>query len=190
MFISHTVSFVKNAMENVIRPGDGVIDATVGGGLDTLFLSKAVGPQGTVFGFDVQQHALDKAAQRLASEPAPDNVRLFLAGHETMAEHIPARFHGTMAGAMFNLGYLPGSDQSVITRPASTCAAIDAALGLLRKGGVISMVLYTGHPGGEDEARSVESHCASLPMDTARIMRCTMHNQPTAQTRILFLEKR
>lgn len=190
MFISHTVSFVKTVMENEIRPGDTVIDATVGGGLDTLFLSRTVGPQGAVFGFDVQQQALDKALQRLASEQAPDNVRLFLAGHEALTEHIPDHLHGKMAGAMFNLGYLPGSDQRVITRPGTTCAAIDTTLGLLRKGGVISMVLYTGHPGGEDEAGAVEDHCASLPMNTARIMRCTMLNQPTAQTRLLFLEKR
>ena len=177
-------------MDNVIRPGDAVVDATVGGGLDTLFLSQSVRSEGSVFGFDVQQEALNKANQRLKDEHAPDNVQFFLAGHETMAEHVPPSLHGTIAGAMFNLGYLPGSDQHVITKPATSCVAIDAALMLLRKGGVISMVLYTGHPGGEEEVEAVENHCAGLSMDMVRIMRCTMHNQPTAQTRILFLEKR
>ncbi len=190
MFISHTVTFVKALMSHALHPGDFAVDATVGNGHDTLFLSSQVGGRGRVFGFDIQQDALDNAGCRLKDGGAHPNVTLFHAGHERMAELIPGEAHGKVAAVMFNLGYLPGSDGRVITRAETTCSAIDAALSIMRKGGVISLVLYTGHPGGEEEAQTVEAHCRGLSMDTARVMRCAMHNHPTAQTRILLLERR
>ncbi|WP_054652837.1 tRNA 5-(aminomethyl)-2-thiouridylate-methyltransferase MnmM [Salidesulfovibrio brasiliensis] len=190
MFISHTVSFVKAVMGQVAGPGDIAVDATVGNGIDTLFLSQQVGPEGKVFGFDIQQNALDNARQRLASQGAPDNVTLHLAGHERMAEVLPDEVRCAVGAVMFNFGYLPGGDETVITRPETSCAAIDAALSVMRRGGVASMVLYTGHPGGAEEAEAIEAHCAAIPMDRARVMQCCMTNHPGAQTRVLLVEKR
>lgn len=40
--------------QSVVRPGDCVVDATLGNGHDTLFLAKLVGPAGHLYGFDVQ----------------------------------------------------------------------------------------------------------------------------------------
>lgn len=40
--------------QQFVRPGDFVIDATAGNGLDTLWLSKAVGPSGRVLSIDIQ----------------------------------------------------------------------------------------------------------------------------------------
>ncbi|WP_250645533.1 class I SAM-dependent methyltransferase [Salidesulfovibrio onnuriiensis] len=190
MFISHTVTFVKALMSHAVRPGDIAVDATVGNGHDTLFLSGQVGEQGHVFGFDIQQEALDSARCRLEEGGARNNVTLMHEGHERMAELLPGEFRGRVAGVMFNLGYLPGGDGQIITRAETTRTAIDAALSVMKKGGILSLVLYTGHPGGEEEAQAVEAHCAGLDMDTARVMRCAMHNHPTAQTRILLLERR
>lgn len=190
MFVSHTITFVKGLMSRVIAPGDIAVDATVGNGVDTRFLSRQVGPDGRVFGFDIQRRALDETRRRLTQDEAHDNVTLIHAGHEAMAEHLPAEAVGRVAGVMFNLGYLPSSVESVITRPETTCAAIDAALAVLRPGGVASLVVYTGHPGGEDEARAVLDHCAGLHLDLARVRRCDMHNHAACQTRLLFLERR
>lgn len=35
-----------------VQEGDAVVDATAGNGRDTLWLAKAVGPQGSVYAFD------------------------------------------------------------------------------------------------------------------------------------------
>lgn len=190
MFVSHTVTFVKGLMSQVIGPGDVAVDATVGNGADTRFLSGLVGPHGRVFGFDIQRQALDEARRRLARHEAPDNVTLIHAGHEAMAEHLPGEAVGNVAGVMFNLGYLPGGDETVITRPVTTCSAIDAALAVLRPGGVASLIIYTGHPGGAEEAEAVLDHCAGLHLDLARVRRCEMHNHAACQTRVIFIERR
>ena len=51
-----------------IKPGDTAIDCRAGNGNDTLFLAKAVGPEGRVFAFDVQEEALSATRELLESE--------------------------------------------------------------------------------------------------------------------------
>jgi len=156
-------------------PGDIAIDATAGNGVDTLALARLVGPKGTIYAFDIQQEALDRTRERLSALEAetllPD-THLIHQSHARMAEavqSIHAPHAGLVSAVMFNLGYLPGSgDLSIITEPTSTISALEAALTLLRRGGVITCVLYPGHPGGAEEAAAVEAWAAALPQSIAQ----------------------
>jgi SAM-dependent methyltransferase len=143
-----------------LKPGDWVVDATVGNGHDTLWLAQIVGPSGRVFGFDVQAAALAEASRRVDGLPS---VTLFHAGHEHLATHLPAEAKGRLAAVMFNLGFLPGADKAVITEAETTLAALHQALDYLAIGGQITLVLYPGHSGGGDEATAVRSWGEHLP---------------------------
>lgn len=173
-------------------PGDIVIDATAGGGVDTLALAKLVGPKGTVYAFDIQQEALDRTQERLSSlakeqQPA---LRLLLENHAQMAEAVDPAAIGRVSAIMFNLGYLPGSsDLTIITEPVTTLAALDSALSLLRSGGIITAVLYPGHPGGAEEAASVERWAEQLPQATAQTVIYRQTQRPTAPY-LVAVEKR
>ncbi len=151
-------------MQRTLDPGDIAVDATVGNGHDTLFLAELVGPSGRVIGLDIQQAALDEAARRTADLK---QVTLVRAGHERLAEHVanflPEAGPRPLAGVMFNLGYLPGGDRQVTTRMATTIAALDQALALLKSGGLVTLVLYRGHPEGAGEAEAVRAHAEGLP---------------------------
>ena len=48
----------RDVLARAVRPGDAVIDATMGNGHDTLFLSEMVGKTGKVYAFDIQPEAL------------------------------------------------------------------------------------------------------------------------------------
>ena len=48
----------------------------------------------------------------------------------------------------FNLGYLPGGDKTIITVPKTTELALQAASSIVSSGGLISVLVYIGHPGG------------------------------------------
>ena len=48
----------------------------------------------------------------------------------------------------FNLGYLPGGDKTVITKSETTLLGMEAATRIVAAGGVISIMVYVGHPGG------------------------------------------
>jgi len=146
-------------MRQSLKPGDWVIDATVGNGHDTLILAELVGSSGRVIGFDVQEAALAAAAKRVESMP---QVKLVHAGHENLTEHLPADKHQSLAAGMFNLGYLPGAPKEIMTRAETTLSALRQALTHLKVHGLVTLILYRGHPGGEEEAKAVRSYAEQL----------------------------
>jgi predicted methyltransferase len=147
------------AVRGVIRPGEFAVDATAGNGRDTRFLAELVGPTGHVFSLDIQPEALARTAVAVRGT---DNVTLLLRDHRELRDVIPESACGRVAAVMFNLGYLPGASREVRTRPESTLRGITAALGLLRPGGVLTVLAYTGHTGGREEADAVAGFLASL----------------------------
>jgi hypothetical protein len=150
------------ALAGIVHDGDCAIDATVGNGHDTLFLARCVGEGGKVFGFDIQEAALDEAYRRLSEEGLADRVSLYHAGHEVMAAVLPESLQGRVKAVMFNLGYLPGGDKRRTTGISTTLAALEQSRTLLMPGGSISVLAYTGHPGGREEAEVVKAWARSL----------------------------
>ena len=147
-----------------LHPGDWAVDATLGNGHDALFLSQLVGPEGHVFGFDPQEAAHEATKSCFISHDHPlDNLTLFLAGHETMGERLVGVETSRIRCVMFNLGYLPGGDKQFTTATNTTLAALESATRLLPDGGLISVVVYPGHPGGAEEGQAVVSFLTNLP---------------------------
>jgi len=148
------------ALDRCLAPGDWAVDATAGNGHDTAWLAQRVGEKGRVFAFDVQEAAITAATARVRGLP---QVTLIHAGHERLSELLPPQARGQLAGVMFNLGYLPGGSKDLITHADTTLAALEQALAFLKQRGLITLVLYPGHPGGADEAAAVRSFVHGLP---------------------------
>lgn len=177
-------------VRDALHPGALAVDATVGNGHDTLVLADAVGPAGTVVGFDVQAEALHATRDRLQAAGVADRVRLVQAGHETLLDHLPDGARGAVQAVTFNLGYLPGAaDKSVITRPDTTLAALYAATDVLGPGGMITLVLYTGHPGGAEEADAVRAWAKSLDQVHWAVLSYRFVNQCGAPPALLAIER-
>ncbi|MFC9778745.1 class I SAM-dependent methyltransferase [Paenibacillus chitinolyticus] len=181
-------------IEERVRPGDTVVDATVGNGVDTLFLARLVGSRGRVYGFDIQPQALETARTRLEREldgsGGAQRVSLLLRSHADMAAAVPGDCLGRTAAVMFNLGYLPGADPGVITVPASTLPALEAALLLLREGGILTVALYPGHDGGASEAQAVESWAAGLPQEEWSVLCYRFINSAARSPYLIGIEKK
>jgi hypothetical protein len=158
------ISQAQLLIRDSLHEGDTAVDATVGNGVDTLFLARTVGPRGKVFAFDIQAAAIASAKQRFEREQADDAiVEWVLRSHAEMGEVVPAQLQGRIGAIMFNLGYLPGGDPQIITRPESTLCALEASLPLLRPKGILALVVYPGHLGGQQEAAAVEEWARKLP---------------------------
>lgn len=177
------LKLAHQTIQQTIQTGDTVIDATVGNGHDTLFLAEQVGRTGRVYGFDIQQTALDSAAQRLNNL---EQVKLILASHSDMKQHIPLEQHGKIKAVMFNLGYLPKSDKSIITQSENTISALNAACELLALNGVITVLAYTGHQGGAEEADCVEHWLKQTEFNLTTIL----SNIPSPTAPKLFILKK
>ncbi|MBJ6750378.1 tRNA (mnm(5)s(2)U34)-methyltransferase [Geomonas anaerohicana] len=168
-----------------VRPGDTVLDATCGNGLDTLLLAQLVGEEGTVWAFDVQPRAIAATRELLEREGRLAQARLVEAGHERVAEFVP---HGITAAA-FNLGYLPGGDTTLITDPGNTVSALEQTAQLLAPGGIITIALYTGHAGGPEEAAAVEGWAAALHPGRCNVWRHRQLNRPDTAPYLVLIER-
>ena len=146
-----------------LKHGVTCIDATAGNGFDALFLASHAGETGHIYAFDIQQRAIDNTKKRLAEADLLDRVTLIRAGHETMLEQVPATEHGKVDIIVFNLGYLPRTDKSVITIESTTLQALNSSLKLLSSRGYISILAYPGHPGGREETEAVKAWAKDLP---------------------------
>jgi glycine oxidase len=149
------------------KPGDYVIDATAGNGYDTLWLAEQVGPTGHVFAIDIQASAVDSTRIRLKQTDKLKRVELYLGDHSQLDQLAPPQWHQNSTAVMFNLGYLPSSDKSIITKPETTLKALKAAWKLLKKNGIVTVVLYTEHPGGKAEAETVLKWAENLDTEQA-----------------------
>lgn len=135
-----------------------MVDATCGNGHDTVFLAQLVGKQGRVLAFDIQAQAIENTRQRLIEAGLADRVQLIQADHARLDEYLPDK----IKAAMFNLGYLPGSNHLFTTSALTTVAALEHCMKRLVGGGLVTVVAYPGHPGGGEEIEQVKAYMARL----------------------------
>jgi predicted methyltransferase len=158
--LSRPLSVAHSWISQLVSPGDTVIDATAGNGHDTVFLARLAGESGKVHAFDIQHSAIISTKELLIREnlwsPA---IQLHETSHADMKHYVT----DSAKAIMFNLGYLPGGDKSIITHPASTLKALRESIELLEPNGILSVMCYPGHPGGDQEAELIEQFMASLP---------------------------
>ncbi|PPD34701.1 MAG: 16S rRNA (cytosine(1402)-N(4))-methyltransferase [Methylomonas sp.] len=151
--LAETTHFI---IKEHLQAGDIAIDATLGNGHDCLFLAECVGSTGHVYGFDIQTQALESTRQRLHDLNAAP-VTLIRANHADMRHYIPEAEQGHISAIMFNLGYLPGTDKSIMTQTQTTLQAIEVACDLLASQGLVTVMAYPGHAGGDEETRSLQA---------------------------------
>ncbi|MEO2078481.1 MAG: class I SAM-dependent methyltransferase [Bacillus sp. (in: firmicutes)] len=190
MKMERILPFARNLLEKAVKPGDIVVDATLGNGHDTVFLADLVGESGTVYGFDVQEEAIAASKERVHQHGLSDRVKMIHEGHEKLSKFIPPNHHGKVTGAIFNLGYLPGSDKSVVTRPETTISAIEQLLDIMTPEGIIVLVIYHGHMEGAVERDSLLHYCHQLDQKKAHVLQYQFINQQNNPPFIVAIEKR
>ncbi len=152
------------------------VDMTVGNGHDTVFLAQHFP---VVYGFDIQEAAIAQA-QKI---PALAKARLICDDHCNLANYLAAADL-----FVFNLGWLPHSDKTITTSAKCSLKALTSCKNLLRPGGVISIICYSGNQRQAQEKAAInawiDNHCEFL---TQTVM---IHNQPKApQLYLLSLKK-
>ena len=184
-------------LKDIIKTNDVVVDATMGNGYDTQFLAEL---GANVYAFDVQEEALNATEKRLddagiknqifeknlsnlLTEPS---VNLVLSCHEKLSEYVKE----PIKAAIFNLGYLPKTDKSVVTKADTTLTALDALTNQLVVGGRIAIMIYYGHEGGMEEKDAVIKWTSSLPQKDWEVTSYAPLNQIHTPPILVLIEKR
>ena len=164
--------------------GSIAIDATCGNGFDTLYLAEQVGSTGVVYGVDIQERSIETVRKKLLDAGTLPQCQLFVGSHSHLNTIVDPAHCGLVSVVMFNLGYLPFGNKSIVTKPETTLAGLQQAFELIRRGGFISVLAYPGHAGGFEEAKCVanwiEQHAHALQVEK-------FQDQNNADSPILWL---
>ena len=165
--------WIHQVLDGYIKEGDCCIDATMGKGGDTYYLCSKTGIDGKVYAFDVQEDALRQTKEKLDKHEM--NAKLILDGHEHMKKYVK---ESEVSCIMFNLGYLPGGDHTKATQASSSIEALTRSLSLLKKGGLISLCIYSGGDSGFEERDAVLSWLKNLDSHKYLVIRSDYYNRP------------
>lgn len=184
--LTNVVTWSQQLLKEVLSTGDFAVDLTAGHGYDTLMLAQTVGPSGRVLAFDLQEVAMDSSTERLKQQgivvsrletpisPLPFGVSLVRGDHAELVA-----WSGIAPRAIIaNLGYLPGGDKDLVTKPGTTLSALQTSCAILSPGGRIVVVVYPGHPGGLSEAAAVEQFFAELDGKQFEVLRLQVVGRP------------
>lgn len=180
------VTMAQLLLSEKVKRADFLLDATAGNGFDTLFLTETSKETARIWAFDIQEEAVATARQLLEENGRADKVHFVLDCHSRIARYIP----GAIDAAMFNLGYLPKSNHTVKTSPATTVAALEQTCACLAAGGLISVVAYPGHAGGQAEYKAVTDFLANLPPGDFAVGCWSMLNQANCPPVLFIVEKK
>ena len=148
MALYRPIPFIHHQLEKHLSPSSLVVDATVGNGHDSEYITSLLGYRGQLFGFDIQEAAITATAEKVKN--ANCRTTLFHKSHAEMFTTL-SHFAERIDCVIFNLGFLPHHDETVTTLLPSTYSAILQALCLLRKKGLLLIVTYPGHGAGKTE---------------------------------------
>ncbi len=184
--IRNSVSMSRHILNHHIKPGDLAIDATCGRGQDTLFLARLVGKTGRVFAFDIQGQAIHSTYCLVRKQGWLDVVVMIKDDHSNMADHLSGN---TPKACVFNLGYMPEGDHDIITTPHSTISALKNSLDILAADGVVSLVFYTGHPGGQEEYEAINDYVSGLSQSKFTVLKLEFINQINSPPGLILIHK-
>ena len=129
---------------------------------------------------DIQEQALEKTRQAISAiDPALlDRTHIVNRNHRSFPEMLA---QNSVSLVVYNLGYLPGSDKSIVTNKENTIISIRAALSLLKPRGLLSVLCYRMHcDDAMLEASAVEDELRTLPPERWRTFSHTPLNWPRA----------
>lgn len=189
MTIERILDYAHSLIKKTIEPGDAVIDGTCGNGHDTAFLAELVGEQGHVYAFDVQEKAIINTKERLLEHGLANHTSLIHDSHAHVQKYLQDQHQTNISAAIYNLGYLPGSDKSVVTKPEGTIQSVENVLATLKKGGLVVLVVYHGHPGGAEEKDAVMAYVSELDSKHYQVLHYGFINKKRTPPFILAIEK-
>lgn len=168
--LSHDI--IKHYVNNL----SVAVDATLGNGNDTTFLSKLFKK---VYAFDIQECAIQNY-----KDNCPSNVILINDSHEEIDKYINEQIDCII----YNLGYLPGGNKNITTKAESTVSSIKKATRLIRNNGFIILCVYIGHKEGIKEKKFILEYLSTLPKNQYSIIIHQFFNRNNAPL-LISIEK-
>lgn len=162
------------------------VDATCGNGNDSLFLAKNIS-KGRLFCFDVQNEAIESTKELINKNNLKCSIEYILDSHENIDLYLNKKFADVI---IFNLGYLPKTDHSIVTTSEVSLKAIQKSLEILKIYGVLSILMYPGHSEGNKEKNVILDFVKKLEKKYYNVIYIQNKNGKNNPPELIIIEKR
>lgn len=183
--LKRAVELSHQLISEILNNGDIAVDCTAGNGSDTLFLAQSVGDEGYVYSFDIQEIAVNNTREKLKTQGLEKRVLLINDNHNYIEKYIDR----SIKTAMYNLGYLPGGNHNLVTNPQSTINSLQKILDILELGGIVTIAIYYGHPGGVEEKEAVIEFATKLDQDIFAVQKIEFINFKNEPPILICIER-
>ncbi|MDU1315061.1 MAG: class I SAM-dependent methyltransferase [Clostridium septicum] len=154
------------------------IDATLGNGHDTDFLSEIFNK---VYSFEIQKDPCE-----LYNKKALNNVEVINDSHDKFIEYI----NDNVDCIMYNLGFLPGGNKEITTLHETSIKSIKQGLEILNHGGIMTICIYKGHDEGKKEESCILEYIKTLPKNKFGVMSHSYLNRNKTAPSLIVIEKK
>lgn len=170
--ISHYI--IDEFLENK----DIAIDATLGNGYDTDFLSNNFK---YVYSFDIQKDACSEYLKKINS-----NVKIINDSHVFLDKYVKEQ----VSCIMYNLGFLPGGNKKITTMYSTSLKSIKLGLEMLKNGGIITICIYRGHIQGKKEEQYILEYLKTLSKEKFGVIKHEFLNRSESSPILVVIEKK
>lgn len=164
-------------INNFLHQKNVAIDATLGNGYDTKYLSNNFKK---VYSFDIQKEACENFID------SNNNVTVICDSHDQFNKYI----HEEVDCIMYNLGFLPGGNKCITTMHETSLKSIKDGLDLLKSGGFITICIYRGHDEGKIEESCILEYLECLPKSKYGVMIHSFLNRSKSSPLLAVIEKK
>ena len=171
-------SLTHYIVKTFVKEKKVAIDATLGNGFDTDFLSDVFD---IVYSFDIQKIACDKYKENEKS-----NVTVINDSHDKFLKYIDVNVNCII----YNLGFLPGGDKSITTTYNSSLESIKVGLDILESEGIMLITAYRGHDEGLSEYNYINEYLNTLPKKNYAVMKHEIINRSNKSPVLFVIEKK
>ena len=173
---------VRMIWDRYINEDSVAIDMTCGNGNDTLYLAERCR---FVYGIDIQEEAIHNT-DMLLKKNGFANCELIQCDHKDIRDYINEKADLIV----YNLGYLPKGNKEITTTADSTITSLEHALELLKVNGLISIMIYWGHPQGKAEREAVLGFAEGLDGSVYHAAYLSYPNQKNTPPELLLITRK
>lgn len=174
-------------LSNLTNGSGTYIDATAGNGYDSLFIATILQDDGRLFSFDISEEAIQNSKLLLTENNINlKNITLINDNHANLGTYLKSQL---ITAAIFNLGYLPGSNKKIRTNSTDTLAAIDQIIKRLQKKGIIIICSYIGHDAGVENS-VIGEYLSKLNTHEFEISKTEMINRENSPILYLVIKRK
>lgn len=179
--INNTKNLIEFLFDNYIKNAEIALDMTCGNGNDSKLILEKLNPA-SVYAFDIQEIAIKNTKELCQGF---DKLKLIHDSHENFEKYIDDKIDL----AVFNLGYLPGADKSIVTKGQTVLDTIKKLLIRINLKGKIILTFYPGHPSGREEKELIIKYLESLNQKNFSILKFDFINQINNPPFVIMLTK-